>query len=456
MRQKLTIALMLTIMVSGAFAQKTKRADRYTGPKKGQLFGINVNFADFKTPELIKATTLSDALKGDSWKRIAGMSYGFSFAYWKGITKTVDFSTKLNFMFHDYGAIYNNQPGETEIGVELEPTLNARLFNDNHLFNPFVTAGIGTGIYTGRLGLYAPIGVGIQCNLNSVTYLFLQSQYKVALTKKVLGDNLFYSFGVAENFGGPKVTPPPPPPPPMPVVVQKKDRDNDGIEDDKDACPDEAGSAAMKGCPDKDGDGIADKDDNCPSVAGVAKYKGCPIPDSDNDGINDEEDKCPNVPGLARYQGCPIPDTDGDGVNDEDDKCPNEPGIVANAGCPELKKEVVERINMAAKNIFFATGSAKLLAKSNASLNNVAKLLQENPTYIADISGHTDNTGTAAKNQTLSEARANAVAEYLKGKGVPESQLTATGKGQDEPIADNKTAAGRAKNRRVEMKVRNY
>jgi OmpA-OmpF porin, OOP family len=454
MKQKLTIALVLAVLASGAFAQKTKRADRFTGPKKGSLFGLHVNLADFKTPELIKATTLSNALKGDTWKKVADMSLGFSFAYWKGLGKNLDLSTKLNFMFHDYSAIYNNLPGKTEVGIEVEPALNARLLNDNHLISPFVTAGIGAGSYTGRLGLYAPLGVGIQCNLNSVTYLFVQSQYRVALTKKVLGDNLFYSFGVAENFAEPKKAAPVAPPP-MPVA-EVKDRDGDGIEDAKDACPDAPGKAALNGCPDKDSDGIADKDDTCPDQAGTAKYKGCPIPDTDGDGVNDEADKCVTIPGLARYQGCPIPDGDGDGINDEEDKCPTEAGVAANAGCPELKKEVVDRINMAAKNIFFATGSSKLLAKSNAALNNVAKLLQDNPSYICDVAGHTDNTGDASRNQALSEARANAVADYLRGKGVSDNQLTAAGFGSDQPLGDNKTAAGRAKNRRVEMKVRNY
>jgi OmpA-OmpF porin, OOP family len=454
MKQKLAFTLALTILVSGAFAQKMKRSDRYPSAKKGSLFGVHFNLSDFKTATAIKATSLSDVLKKKEYKRLADMSGGFSFSYWKGLTKTIDFSTKLNVVFADFSAIYRNEPGKTEVGLEIEPTLNFRPLNDNHLFSPFITAGVGGGIYTGRIGLYLPVGVGIQCNLNSVTYLFLQSQYKVALTDKVLGDNLFYSFGIAENFAEPK-SKIPPPPPPLPVV-EKKDRDNDGIDDDKDACPDVPGKAAFNGCPDKDNDGITDKDDKCPDVAGIAKYNGCPIPDGDGDGVNDDEDKCPTTPGLARYQGCPIPDGDGDGVNDEEDKCPAVPGVASNAGCPEIKQDVVDKVNMAAKNIFFATGSNKLLAKSTVSLNNVAKILKDNPSYIADIEGHTDNTGTEEKNDVLSEARAQVVADYLKSKGVSESQITSKGMGMRSPVADNTTPTGRARNRRVEMKIRNY
>jgi outer membrane protein OmpA-like peptidoglycan-associated protein len=73
-----------------------------------------------------------------------------------------------------------------------------------------------------------------------------------------------------------------------------------------------------------------------------------------------------------------------------------------------------------------------------------------------DIDGYTDNTGDAAKNQALSETRAAAVKAYLATKGVDESKMTSAGHGSDSPAADNKTAAGRAKNRRVEMKARNF
>lgn len=234
------------------------------------------------------------------------------------------------------------------------------------------------------------------------------------------------------------------------------DRDADGITDTIDACPDQAGPASLRGCPDRDSDNIADKDDSCPDVSGFAKYKGCPVPDTDNDGINDEEDKCPMVAGVARYQGCPIPDTDRDGVNDEDDKCPNETGPASNFGCPVIAPEVIEKVNLAAKNIFFATGSPKLLSKSFPSLDNVVKILQDNPSYRVDIEGHTDTTGTAEKNQILSNDRANSVKAYLISKGIDENRISSAGFGSHRPIASNKTTAGKAKNRRVEMKLRNY
>jgi len=117
---------------------------------------------------------------------------------------------------------------------------------------------------------------------------------------------------------------------------------------------------------------------------------------------------------------------------------------------------VIEKVNIAAKNVFFATGSYKLLPKSYKSLNEVADILKGDDLLKIQIDGHTDSQGDDAKNQILSQNRAKAVRDYLVSKGVPEARTNFTGYGETKPVADNKTAAGRAKNRRVEMTVTNY
>ncbi len=86
----------------------------------------------------------------------------------------------------------------------------------------------------------------------------------------------------------------------------------------------------------------------------------------------------------------------------------------------------------------------------------MVKILEDNPRFNVDISGHTDSTGTAEKNRTLSQDRANAVKAYLIKNNTDEGRITTEGFGSDKPIANNKTAAGRSKNRRVEMKLKNY
>ncbi|MGN6492425.1 MAG: OmpA family protein, partial [Agriterribacter sp.] len=340
------------------------------------------------------------------------------------------------------------QGGNDKLLAELDANINAKLLSDKYWVSPYLTAGIGGSQWNGYWGAYVPLGLGIQVNLLDHAYINLNAQYRVAVTDATTANHLFYSFGVAGSLfekKEPKVIPPPPPP---------ADTDNDGIVDSIDACPDKAGLAQFNGCPDSDGDGIQDKDDKCVDVKGLAKYQGCPIPDTDGDGINDEEDKCPNEAGTAKYQGCPIPDTDGDGVNDEADKCPALAGPASNQGCPEIKEEVRKRVDIAARNVYFATGSSKLLAKSNKSLNDLAKVLEEDPNLKLDVEGHTDDVGKEEMNLALSQSRAQSVVDYLVNKaGVDPKRLMSAGYGEERPIADNKTAAGRAKNRRVDLKL---
>ncbi len=229
------------------------------------------------------------------------------------------------------------------------------------------------------------------------------------------------------------------------------DTDGDGIEDSKDDCPNEAGLAELNGCPDTDGDGVADKDDKCPTVAGLKALAGCP--DADGDGVTDADDKCPDVAGPAANKGCPWPDTDGDGVLDKDDKCPDVKGTVANAGCPEVSAEVQKTLNEYAKTILFDLGKSTIKSQSEKVLGDIIGILNEYPTSKFTVEGHTDSTGSDKLNQSLSEARALSVKEYLVENGIDEFRLSALGYGEAKPIDTNNTKAGRANNRRVEINL---
>ncbi len=228
------------------------------------------------------------------------------------------------------------------------------------------------------------------------------------------------------------------------------DTDADSVRDDQDACVNSYGPVKFRGCPDSDGDGVADVYDKCPKLKGPETLQGCP--DADMDGITDDIDQCPNAKGNAANAGCP--DSDADGVLDKNDKCPTVAGIVENSGCPEIKKETLQLFEQALTGIQFETGKDIIKKQSFSILDNVVKVMKENPSYLLSIEGHTDNQGDDTKNLVLSENRAKAVLKYLSDKGVESSRLTALGFGETKPKLSNDTKEGRAKNRRVEFNVK--
>ncbi len=439
--------LFLLIVIISTFITSYAQNKTY---KKTQALGISFILNDFETAADIRSNGLASVIKAKNLFNSNRQHAGLAINYLSGLSEHVDFISSLEGSFLKYPI--KNQPAFNENNFLLEGTasVNLKLLTDKYWVTPYIDLGVGASNYKKYFAAFVPIGFGFQINLFRESFILINSQYRIPVTENA-SYHFTHSIGIATSIVSkkeiaPKVVP----------IPEITDRDGDGIVDSLDLCPDQAGLAALQGCPDKDGDGIADKDDKCPDVAGLVKYQGCPIPDTDKDGINDEEDKCPNVPGVARYQGCPVPDKDGDGVNDEEDKCPNEAGPASNFGCPVIDVVVVEKINKAAQNIFFATGSSKLLAKSFKSLKEVAQIMQDNPSYKIDVDGHTDNVGKDELNQKLSESRANSVKQYLIQNSVDESRIVATGYGESKPIEDNKTVAGRSKNRRVEMRLRNY
>jgi len=233
------------------------------------------------------------------------------------------------------------------------------------------------------------------------------------------------------------------------------DVDFDGIYDYEDSCKNEAGPRENHGCPwgDKDNDGIMDNVDACPTVPGIAKFHGCP--DTDGDGIQDKDDKCPKEKGTAAYFGCPPPfkDSDGDGVDDFTDLCPTVPGVKTNRGCPEIKPEDKAALQRAFENLLFETGSDVIVSSSYPSLDDLAKVMRNNPKYRLVLEGHTDNVGDDQANLDLSQRRAASVKAYLVSKGVMAPNVTTEGYGETKPVDTNDTPEGRKRNRRVEFHI---
>ena len=291
------------------------------------------------------------------------------------------------------------------------------------------------------------------------------------------------------------------------------DKDEDGITDKEDDCPDEPGLPEFKGCPDKDNDKIIDKEDECPDEVGLAFFKGCP--DKDNDSIPDKADRCPDKAGPKSNNGCPetklsLIDLQGNKLRTvamskdnsfafddlpsdelvvfklegEGSDTINEIKVVAsgiskkairndedrffrfivlttdkNKLDQENAFDVAVRLNQQEKalmkkafeNLEFELAKDIITVNSYSSLDALAGLMTKKPNWKLKISGHTDNVGSNAANLRLSKNRAEAVKNYLVSKGINKDRFKTEWFGSKKPIADNKTEAGRQKNRRVEM-----
>jgi outer membrane protein OmpA-like peptidoglycan-associated protein len=258
-------------------------------------------------------------------------------------------------------------------------------------------------------------------------------------------------------------------PDPLRLGCPLGDRDSDGVSDRDDLCPDVPmgphPDPQRLGCPlsDRDQDGVFDRDDLCPDVpqgeVPDPQRPGCPAGDRDKDGWLDPKDQCPDVPaGIhpdPQRPGCPDLDRDGDSVPDRVDACPDKPGAPhpdpKKNGCPSLVTIKDGKLTIL-RPVFFATNQDVILPQSFPVLQAVTDAVQATPEIrrIA-IEGHTDNRGKVEYNTDLSDRRARSVVRWLTEHGIAAERLSGKGYGPSRPIADNRTAAGRAANRRVEF-----
>jgi outer membrane protein OmpA-like peptidoglycan-associated protein len=392
----------------------------------------------------------------------AGFTFDAVYAYYTTMVQGMA-GARYNFSpdssFNPFGSMHFGFM-DWKVRDETGTTGSIGLFPGGPVLHGFTNSWDATTLES--LNLTASLGLGLEFFLSKSISLDLSARYTFIMDNTIdnIGSGtlfgpsevdanqaLFDAFmGLTFYFGG------------------NKDKDGDGLENKYDRCPDDAedfdGYMDEDGCPDpdNDGDGILDINDNCPDDAedmdGYKDDDGCPDPDNDGDGVLDVDDQCPeemeDMDGFEDEDGCPDPDNDGDGVLDADDQCANTPtGVEVDAnGCPIIAEI---KPTMVLTGVTFTVGKAELTYDSQAVLDNVGASLHAWPEATIEIQGHTDSTGSADLNRAISMLRADAVREYLIGKGIDPARMTAIGYGEDLPVGNNATVEGRAKNRRVEL-----
>ncbi len=380
--------------------------------------------ADAANPSMSEGWYVAPALLGvdpDS-SQSPNSAVGFRLAVGKTINQNWDLEAGYDRTQHD------TTPGDLTLGAL---GLNAlRVYHRDARFSPFYELGVGmlSSSYSGgssNHGFSGKAGVGGMLNINPgptsrfkvIGDVGLRIEDAVAGSRMIdpyLGLGVRFLLGGAAPAAAPVVAAPPPPPPPL-------DSDHDGVVDSADQCP------------------------NTPAGAAV-DARGCEL-DADHDGVVDRLDQCPNTPAgaVVDARGCEL-DGDHDGVVDRLDKCPTTPAgdKVDAEGCSLSMPLQVQ----------FDTAKATIKPVSYPELDAFVGFLKAVPSAHGELQGHTDNVGKAAYNLKLSQQRADSVKAYVVGKGIDASRITTKGYGLTQPVADNKTAEGRAQNRRV-LFVRN-
>lgn len=324
---------------------------------------------------------------------------------------------------------------------------------------PYLLIGLGyEDVSDEKLGYdssaYGNYGAGVKWKVYKD--ISFRAELKHMLRVEDGGDELYYGIGLSIPFGEKSSR--------MPAkevmkeeiavaaaAVVVPDNDNDGVADNKDRCltTQEGIKVDANGCAlDSDGDGVADYTDRCLSTpAGSAvDANGCEK-DSDRDGVVDGKDKCSSTPAGAKVDanGCEK-DSDNDGVVDSKDKCSS-----------TLAGEKVDINGCAAAivlEIKFENGSSKIKTADSPKMQEYADFMKSNKAYTILLVGYTDSRGSAKFNQKLSEQRAESVKKDMVSRGVEASRISTLGKGEENPIADNESAEGRAENRRIEAELK--
>ncbi len=310
---------------------------------------------------------------------------------------------------------------------------NGSFLKETSVLAPYLAVGMGVNVASSRTGIYLPAALGLRIQVTKSFSFQLESMYKQRLNTQYqhLQHSVGLVFAVSQPRPVKKTEPAPKPKKPEPVVAEASpksdpktnpasDRDNDGIPDREDICPDQRGLALYMGCPNKE---AVEQANNPVKESTAVKSPG------------------PVVPEPAPKPVAPIKDL-----------AATQPNSLVSRS--ETSPYDVSLLEGAMQKIYFDENSTTLRKDAYAILDQVAQIMQRYPEYQLEVLGHTDNSGDSRERLVVSIQRAFNVKYYLvHEKGIKLARISSDGYSDLAPDGDNTTSEGRSANRRVEFRL---
>ena len=502
------LSIFLLMALFGLQAQSLK-------PVKKPGIGLHFFYNDVETAQRIKATSLSDVLKTGNWNRANNMEGGFGLDYLQGLTPNIDLIGTFNGSWADYLQPSGTYYGSSNFLLDVSAGAHLKLLTDKSPVSPFLLLKANFQKYKELNGFGVAPGAGLQFSLWNESFVLATVEYRKSLSSSI-SNQLYYSVGFATNISKPKPKPAPVVFPPPPPVVEKPKRISDisiSVADEATGQPLPYVEVTLSGPEGKKLNGITDangqvtfnqlteadytvqgmlnninttsrniaKSDfeaktinvnlshNDPrfTLSGVVINKTRNVPEASaeikvtnltKNSLTTKQSKTGDGTFLAQLEA----ESDFTVVGKKADYISNiekvsTKGLNRSTTLYVKLELAIEEAkvgqSIVLNNIYFETGKSLIKADYSTDLDKLIQFLNDNPATRLEIQGHTDNTGSVALNNKLSQARAESVVKYLNQKGIALDRLTAKGYGQSMPITSNLTEEGRQKNRRVEMKV---
>lgn len=480
--------------------------------RKPSTLAFHVFYNDFNTAQQIKTSSLNNVLKNHLWSKIGDMQTGFGINYLKGIRNKIDFVATLDGSWTDYLYEDGTSYGSNQFLLDANAALNFKMLTDKHTLVPYVSSGVGVSLYQGKTGFYVPVGAGLQFNVFNEAFIFTNIQYRYALTSTV-NNHFYYTIGIAVSIGKNKIKPAEIVGPVKKEISNKNMVVS--VYDEATglplpnvevmlAGPDNQQQKAFTG-----NGGKAIFSSIIPSdykVSGLLNQINSSTQNIEKSSFETEENQINislthndpqfTLKGVVINKTQNIPegnvviiitnDTNqnittvqsnlGNGIFQSQLETESDFTLVGKKASyiSNIVKVSTKGLNRSAtlfvnlelaieeakvgqsivlNNIYFEVGKATINTAFSTDLDKLVQFLKDNSETKLEIQGHTDNTGSLKLNNKLSQARANSIVDYLVKEGIDSRRISAKGFGPSLPIADNSTAEGRAKNRRVVIKI---